>query len=203
VTRNTDRGHTWFALGELHGRVTPRLEKLQEILGAAGCTTLTTNIWGAKWTKLTINGMFMAVCGILGIYDWEISQNPKLMKLCIRLGREALQVGAALGYRIEPIFGLQEEDLLGSSDEVLEKSLMTLLSHVGRGALNTIVQDHLKGRRTEVDLLNGLIARKGKEANVPTPLNEAINTITRQIEQETLKPDLSNLPLLEALVEKV
>lgn len=200
VKRNTDHSHTWFALGELHGRVTPRVQEVAEILRAVGKTEVTTNIWGAKWTKLVLNCMFMAVCGILGILDWEVTQNPQLLELCIKLGKESMHVGTTLGYRLEPIFGLSVEDFLGSTDEVLKKTLMALISTIGKKSLNCILQDHLKGRRSEVEFLNGLVVRKGREAKVPTPLNEAITSLDKQIEQGMLKPDRSNLPLLEKLI---
>ncbi len=200
VKRNTDHSHTWFALGELHGRVTPRVQEVAEILKAVGKTEVTTNIWGAKWTKLVVNCMFMAICGILGILDWEVTQNPQLLELCIRLGKESMQVGTTLGYRLEPIFGMSPDDFLGSTDEVLKKNLMALISHIGKKSLNCILQDHMKGRRSEVEFLNGLVVRKGREAKVPTPLNEAITSLDKQIEQRMLKPDRSNLPLLEKLI---
>lgn len=200
VKRNTDYAHTWFALGELHGRVTPRLQEIAHILSVVGVTEMTTNIWGAKWTKLTLNCMFMGVCGILGILDWQVTQYPQLFRICIKLGRESLEVGTTLGYRLEPLFGSSAEDFLGITDEVLEKSLMTLLSHVGKEALNCILQDHIKGRRSEVEYLNGLVVKKGQEANVPTPLNEAVSALTKQIEQGIIKPSLSNLKILEDLI---
>ena len=144
--------------------------------------------------------MFMGVCGILGILDWEVTQYPQLFRICIKLGRESLEVGTTLGYRLEPLFGSSAEDFLGITDEVLEKSLMTLLSHVGKEALNCILQDHIKGRRSEVEYLNGLVVKKGQEANVPTPLNEAVSALTKQIEQGIMKPSLSNLRILEDLI---
>jgi 2-dehydropantoate 2-reductase len=200
VKRNTSHAKTWFALGELHGRVTPRVQALAEILRASGTVEVSTNIWGAKWTKLVINSMFMSLCGILGILDWEITQNPKLLSLGIELGKEAMQVGTTMGYRLEPIFGMSAEDFLGSNDEVLKNSLTTLLSHIGKEALNCIYQDHLKGRRTETEFLNGLVVKKGQEVNIQTPLNEVIASMTKQIEQGVLKPNLSNLEILESLV---
>jgi 2-dehydropantoate 2-reductase len=203
VKRNTDNDHTWFALGELHGRVTPRLQEVAKILSVAGKTEISTNIWGAKWTKLAVNCMAMAVSSILGISDHQVVRYPKVFDLCIKLGKECLQVGTTLGYRIEPIFGLNATDFLGSNDEVLKKHLEALFSAFDREKLkviNSIRQDHLRGRPSEIDFLNGLVVEKGKKAKVPTPLNEAITSLTKQIEQGTLKPGLSNLPLLERLV---
>lgn len=57
VKRNTDRVTTKFVLGELDGRTTPRLQEVAQILSAVGRTQVSTNIWGAKWTKLVFNSM--------------------------------------------------------------------------------------------------------------------------------------------------
>ena len=172
VKRNTTRSGTWFAVGELHGRITPRAEKLAAILSCVGKTDITTNIWGAKWTKLIANCMLQA----------------------------PMEVGATLGYTIEAIYGLSADEFRGSADEVLKKNLRTLVSHMGREARNSVLQDHIKGRYSEVDQLNGLVVKKGKEAGVPTPLNEAIVALTRQIQFGELKPERSNLELLKSLM---
>ncbi len=200
VRRHTPPTRTWFALGELHGRVTPRVREIAALLSAAGRTEVSTNIWGAKWTKLTVNSMYQGISGILGIPDWELAENPKILELCIRLGRECFEVGVNLGYRMEPIFGMTAEEVKGSTDEVLKKNLLTLLSHIGKNSRNSVLQDHLKGRRTEVSLMNGLVAQKGREAGIPTPLNEAITSLTDQIERGMLKSGLENLPIIEKLI---
>ncbi len=201
VRRNTDHSHTWFAVGELHGRVTPRLQEVAQILSAVGVTDITTNIWGTKWSKLVVNTMSQGLCGILGVYNWELIQKPEFLRCSIGIGRESLQVGTTLGYSVEPLFGMTKEDFLGSTDEVLEKNLFTLFSNIGKKSRCSVFQDHLKGRRSEVDYMNGLVVKKGKEAHVPTPLNEAVTSITKQIEQKILKPDLANFKMLEKLIK--
>jgi 2-dehydropantoate 2-reductase len=200
VKRNTTHSGTWFAVGELHGRITPRAEKLAEILSCVGKTDITTNIWGAKWTKLIANSMLQAPIGILGLYEQEATDIPEVFDFCIRLGREAMAVGTTLGYTIEAIYGLSAEEFRGSTDEVLKKNLRTLVSHIGKEARNSVLQDHLKGRYSEVDQLNGLVVKKGQAAGVPTPLNAAVVAVTRQIQKGDLKPDRSNLEILKKLM---
>ena len=65
-----------------------------------------------------------------------------------------------------------------------------------------MLQDHLKGRYSEVDQLNGLVVKKGQAAGVPTPLNAAVVEVTRQIQKGDLKPDRSNLEILKKLMDK-
>lgn len=200
IKRHTTHEGTWFGIGELHGRLTPRVTMLADILGNVGKVDIITNVWGAKWTKLIVNTMMQGAIALLGLPDKESVDIPQVFDLCIHLGREAAEVGTALGYRIEAIFGLKAEDFMESTDKVLKKHILTLISHVGSGAQNSVLQDHLKGRYSEVDYLNGLVVKKGKEAGIPTPLNEAIVELTKRIQKGVLKPGKENLKLLEKLM---
>lgn len=203
VQRNTTHQRTWFGIGELHGRITPRLLELEKIMSCAGRISVTTNIHGAKWAKLVNSSMILAPFGMLGLQSWEATGIPSVFRLCIKLGRETMAVGAALGYTIEPIFGLSADEFTGSTDEIVEKLLRTIVEHHGKTARKVrgvVLQDYLKGRYTETDHLSGLVVRKGKEANVPTPANEAVTEINRRIRLGALKPDRSNLELVERMI---
>jgi len=168
------------------------LKEVAEILSHAGRVDMTTNIWGAKMSKLVVNTMISGACGIFGLRDWELINRPELVEISIRLGRESLRVGTTLGYNMEPIFGMNAQDLLGSTDDVLKKSLITLVSHIGKEARSMIYQDLLKKRRTEIDYINGLVVKKGKEGGVETPFNAKVAELINQIESGALEPDVSN-----------
>ncbi|MFC2007420.1 ketopantoate reductase family protein [Chloroflexota bacterium] len=208
VRRNTDHTTTKFVVGELHGRITPRLEEVAQILSAAGKTETSSNIWGAKWTKLVLNSMMPGA--ITGSSYSKLIARPEAMEYSIRLARETAQVGMTLGYSLEPILGLIEEDLIGLNDEAFKKLLLNLISDVEKKSRDEksrptrvgghTTQDILKGRHTEIDYINGLVVKKGEEAGVPTPFNKAITSIAQEIEQGTLKPDISNLKILEQCV---
>jgi len=58
---------------------------------------------------------------------------------------------------------------------------------------STMLQDLERGRRTEIDYLNGYIAAKGREAGVPTPINEAIISGVKEIEAGTRRITPANL----------
>jgi 2-dehydropantoate 2-reductase len=203
VQRNTTHNSTWFGFGELHGRVTPRLRELEEIMSCVAKVSITTNIWGAKWAKLVNSSMILSVFGMLGLQSWEATDIPGVFKLCIQVGRETMAVGAALGYTMEPIFGFSAEELMGSTDEIVEKLLRAVLGHLGpsaRKARGVVLQDYLKGRYSEADFLSGAVVKKGKEANIPTPANEAVTEINNQIRLGVLKPDRFNLALVKEML---
>ena len=154
---------------------------------------MTTNIWGAKMSKLVVNSMISGMCGAFGMGDWEIIQRPELVEISIRLGRESLRVGTTLGYNMEPIFGMSAQDLMGSADDVLKRSLIVLVSHVGKEARSMIYQDLLKKRRTEVDYINGLVVKKASVTGIETPFNETLASVINRIERGELEPDISNI----------
>ncbi|MBX9812539.1 MAG: hypothetical protein K2Y16_13140 [Burkholderiales bacterium] len=51
-----------------------------------------------------------------------------------------------------------------------------------------MAQDMLKGRRTETDYINGLVAAKGREIGVPAPIHECMNELVKEVERGELKP---------------
>jgi 2-dehydropantoate 2-reductase len=56
-----------------------------------------------------------------------------------------------------------------------------------------MAQDILKGRRTEIDAMNGFIARKGAEMGVPAPSHVKLTELVLKIERGELKPAPSHL----------
>jgi 2-dehydropantoate 2-reductase len=51
----------------------------------------------------------------------------------------------------------------------------------------------VKGRRTEIDFLNGFIVRKGEEIGLPTAANAALTDIVKRVERGELQPDPRHL----------
>ena len=199
VQRNTTRKGTWFAVGELDGSYTSRVKEIAAIMGNVGRCDVTSNIYGAKWTKLIANTMTMGPFGLLGLRNYEAAALPGMFDISVGLGRESLAVGAALGYRIEPIFGLRADEFAGSSDENLVTAMKTLMSHVG-GGRTAPIHDHIKGRKSEMEFIPGVVAKKGRELGIPTPFNDAVTEIDCQINSGALKMDPSNFELLKARV---
>jgi 2-dehydropantoate 2-reductase len=70
----------------------------------------------------------------------------------------------------------------------------------GRGA-NTTLQDHMKGRLSEIDLINGFVVEEGRKRGIPTPANETLVEVTRRIYAGELKPDPSNLAIAIELLK--
>jgi 2-dehydropantoate 2-reductase len=198
VQRDTTRQGTWFGLGELDGSHTERLEQVAALLGNSAKVTITTNVLGAKWTKLVANSMTMGPFGLFGIKNWDAASLPGMTEISVAIGRESAAVGAALGYRLEPVFGLSPEEFAGSGDEVLITAMRSLLAHVGKDSTTATVQDQLKGRKTEAEHITGLVVRKGEETGIPTPHNRAVLEIGREIAAGRRKMSPDNLDVLKS-----
>ena len=196
IKRNTTRQGTWFSVGELDGAYTPRVREIETIMRNVGKVEVTNNIYGAKWTKLIANSMTMGPFGLLGLRNFEAAALPGMLDISLRLGKESLAVGAALGYRMEPLFGLRADEFAGSSDENLVTTMKTLMSHVG-GGRTAPIHDHIKGRASEIEFISGVVSRKGRELGIATPLNDAVVEIDRQINRGEIRMDRANFELLK------
>ena len=117
-------------------------------------------------------------------------------------GSEALTAGQDLGYTIEPIFGLNKEELQ-NSNQLVELLLYKLTSTFIRPeSITTVLQDHMKNRKSEVDNINGWVVDERRKRGKAAPVNEAIVKISDQIKRGELDPGPANLELLQGLLAK-
>jgi 2-dehydropantoate 2-reductase len=141
--------------------------------------------------------MTMGPFGLLGLGNADAAALPGMFDISVKAGKESLAVGTALGYRIEPVFGLRADEFAGTSDENLVTAMKTLLGHISRGRTAPI-HDHIKGRKSEMEFISGVVARKGKELGIATPVNDAVVEIDRRINRGEIQMDASNFELLKA-----
>ena len=197
-TSKTERGdYTIFRAGEVHGRKTFRLEYLVELLDKVNTSEATNNLWGERWSKLSSNTMINSVSAITGLDEKDLAKIPDAQQIMIQLGYEAVAVGEALGYSLGLLLGIEAHNWLeagrGEGLEDLKVALRYVADKAQAGTLPSTAQDVLKGRRTEIDYLNGLIVAKGREAGIPTLTQEAVVQVVKAVERGVLAPDVSNL----------
>ena len=203
IQRNTTRFGTWVGLGEADGSITPRVKLIKSIIENVATVSLCENLESAKWTKLITNSMTMGPISLTGLKNHAAKDLPGMFEIAIQLGREARAVGKALGYEMQPIFGLSAEDLAGDSDEPLIKVMQTLSKHVGPDSVTAAIHDHIKGRKTETENINGLVAQKGKELGITTTYNDAVTKLDHRITQGDIAMDESNIGLLKSMVNSI
>lgn len=199
VQRNNTPEHTWFGIGSVDPSTADRVAEIEEILSNVGKVTISSNIMSAKWMKLVVNTMCLGPHAMLGLTLFEARDLPGMREFISRVGTEALTAGQELGYTIEPIFGLTPDDVK-DTNSLLEKLMDKLAKDVGPSARDCVLQDHLKGRYSEVDMINGLVVEEFEGRGKSAPANAVVAEITRQIQAGELKPDPANLQLAEKMM---
>jgi 2-dehydropantoate 2-reductase len=196
VERHSAHERSWFALGSIHPATADRVEEVAELLRYVGSVETVEDIRAAKWMKLVSNATTLVTTGILGLPMIEAAAIPRMRSLMLRSGQEALDATIGLGNPVLPIFGLSPADV-DDPATVVETLLGTLLSgFVMPNSKTTVLQDWMKGRHSEVDDLNGLVARTHRELGGRAPVNEAVVELAHRIERGELEPGIGNLPLL-------
>ena len=192
--------HTVFRTGEVHGRITDRVQEIRRLVAYADSALATTNLWGERWSKLVTNAMANGMSASTGLISKAILTNDTLRRFGSRLGSEAIRVGQALGYELEEIHHIDPEIIAraGEGDPAAVREYddhrLAEVSKAGGGEHRpSMGQDMMKGRRTEIEFLNGLIVRKGEEIGIPTPANAALTDIVKRVEKGELKPDPKHL----------
>ena len=59
--------YTIFRVGEVHGRITPRVQDIVRMLSVIDSAKATTNLWGERWGKLTQNSMGNGISACTGM----------------------------------------------------------------------------------------------------------------------------------------
>jgi 2-dehydropantoate 2-reductase len=199
----TDSGSVGFKIGEHDGKDTPRAQALAKVMNDVAGTKVTTNLWGERWSKLAVNCMANPLAGLSGLGSAEVRTAPVPRRIAIHVAAEVIQVGRAAGYEVEPIYGIDARRFVdaaqGKGWDAVEADMAASVKFL-TGGRPSMLQDVMKGRRTEIDYLNGYVSQQGKRLGVPTPVNDAVVAAVRQHGVGTLKPDPKNLdPLLAAL----
>lgn len=195
-------GRGAVVVGELDGRVTPRVQDLHRTLqDFEPNAALTDNIAGYLWGKLAYGAMLFATAlGNESIAD--SLAHPAHRDLYIGLGREVLGVAGASGIRPESFDGFDPHAFLPSAPVALsEQSVEDMVAFNRRSAKthSGIWRDlAVRKRKTEADAFLGPIVEIGKQVNVPTPLTAVLIELIRDIEDGRRDQTSENLSVLAA-----
>lgn len=197
IRRNVKLGgeqHTIFRVGEPHGRITERAEMIAGLLKCVDSAKATTNLWGERWSKLAVNCMRNPISAATGRGGNDNDSDPVTRWLAIRVAAEAVEVGRTLGYTIEPVYGIAPDDLVGAArgdKAALERVEQRLFENMKRRSMKqkpSMGQDIDKGRRTEIDFINGLVVEKAATLNISVTANRGIIEAVKKVERGEAKP---------------
>ena len=187
--------HIVFRAGEVHGRITPRAEEICRLVAYTDSAKVTSNLWGERWSKLVANAMGNGLSACTGLTGGEMLASEPIRRFSTRLGSEAIRVGQAHGYQLEEILHLAPETiaLAGEGDEAAMRACDEQRFADGKRTSSaqrpSMGQDMQKGRRTEIEFLNGFVVDEGEKAGISCRANAALTDIVMRVERGELKPD--------------
>lgn len=188
-------------LGELHGRITPRLVALHALLSEfEPGAVITDNIWGYLWGKLGYGAMLFAqALGAKGIAD--CLARPEMMPVWRAIGREVNEVTLAEGITPMGFNGYDPNAFMPNAPRDLAERAIADLVTFNRPSAKThsgIWRDlFVRKRRTEVDVQIKPIADIGLKHGIATPTISRLVSMIHEIEDGT-RP-MSDDNLLELL----
>lgn len=191
-----------FEIGEIDGIVRPRLEKVKQVLSTAGGTTILTNLMGIRYTKLLMNSTFSGMSAALNGLFSDVLANPKAMICVAHIANEVIKVCHGLGYRMVEMQGSNFEFLeLNSKTEIPSK--MDFYKKVWGRHNNkaSMLQDLEKGKKTEIDYINGVVCRGGRKCGIPTPFNDMVVELVKEAEARGGVNDFSYLERFNDSIE--
>ncbi len=203
IRRTMPKGGAYACLqvGEVHGSITPRVQELAQILSSVDKSEPTRNLWGVRWSKLVVNGMRNGVSAATGLGGNERDSHERIRRVVIKLAGEAVRVGQGMGLVLEKIAGLEPHHYAGAAEgdqaalATVEKAMLdgtkgTARSHLQRPSM---AQDMAKGRRTEIDFMNGMIAAKGRSVGRHAPTHEGLTEAVKKVERGEMAAKPENL----------
>jgi 2-dehydropantoate 2-reductase len=150
----------------------PRTERVAALFERAGVPCrISENIEGELWTKLIWNCALNAVSALGRAKYGQIAASDDARKVVETLVYEVLDVARAA--HVQPP-GLEDPKAALAGAFKIATQMAEALSSTG--------QDMLRGKRTEIDSLNGYISRRGAQLGVPTPVNHALYALVKLAE---------------------
>ncbi|MBI5250268.1 MAG: 2-dehydropantoate 2-reductase [Desulfomonile tiedjei] len=165
--RHTGFGQTHF--GESDGRILDRTLIVAEMLEKmnAGPVHIVDNAVGCVWSKLIINAAINAPATLLRVRNGDLPTGESGKRLIHEIVEECVSIVRAKG--IELIFDDPEERVLAVCEGTAPN-------------LNSMFQDVLAGRKTEIDYINNALAAEAERLGIDAPVNRTLGLLIKSLE---------------------
>jgi 2-dehydropantoate 2-reductase len=165
--RHTGRGD--LVIGHPRGGAQVDLNALVGLFAHAGVPcVISANIEAELWTKMSLNCAYNAISALGRAKYGRVAQSPWVREILRLAVEETVAVAGAAGVRL-------------SADALIAGAFK--LSQAMPEATSSTAQDIERGKRTEIDSLNGYIARRGAELGIPTPVNQTLHALVKLLEE--------------------
>jgi 2-dehydropantoate 2-reductase len=155
--------------GELVIEPSGRSEAAAQALIAAGVPTeISANVRGELWAKLILNCAYNAVSAITQLPYGKTVAGEGMQDMMRDVVAECLAVAKADGVQVA-----------GDVDAAIRRIFETMPTQ-----FSSTAQDLARGKRSEIDYLNGLIVRRGEALGIATPVNRVLWALVKLLESK-------------------
>lgn len=154
------------------GKPDKRTEIIAEMLNKAKLNaSISDDVFFSIWSKATVNSVLNPLCTILDKRIGEVGSYPFVQEMLTPLIKEIVAVANARGTNIE-------------FESLLKKIESSFPAETQGLHYPSMHQDYKNKRLTEIDYLNGQIAKYGDELGIDTPANDLITHMIHQLEMK-------------------
>jgi len=175
-----------FIVGNIDNREDPRLDRVRVILNQVIEARISQNIIGSLYSKLIINSCITSVGAVCGLYLGQMLAQKKVRLIFLKIMEEAMAVAGAMEIQVEVFAGklnyynfLEEKGMISALKRHL---FLRVLGFKYRKLKSSSLQSLERGQMTEIEYLTGFITGNGKKYGIPTPVNDQVFDMVRQIE---------------------
>ena len=195
-----------FHMGKMEGVSDEQFELVKSLLEKMCPVEFEENLIGARWSKLLINATFSGLGTVMGGLFGDVSETPEGKQVAIRCMKECIDVGHAAGAEFAPVQGKDITRLFyykNGLKRAFGLALLPIAMKKHRLIEPSMLQDLKKGKKCEIDAINGVVCEWGRKCGVPTPINDRIVEVIRKEQAGELKLEKGNIRLFDDLVKTV
>jgi 2-dehydropantoate 2-reductase len=144
------------------------LQDLVALFGAAAVkVTISGDVMTELWSKLLVNCAYNAISALAQAPYAKLAAQPEIRDVQIAIVREVVALAGAEG------IGLQFEPSLQAMDRIATAM---------PAQFSSTAQDMARRKPSEIDHLNGFVARRGRELGVDVPINQTLYALVKLVE---------------------
>ena len=157
--------------GELVIGPSPASDELAKLFAEAGVPAqVSDNVRGELWAKLILNCAYNALSAITQLPYGRLVQGEGVEALMRDVMNECLAVAQGVGVSVP-----------GDTWEAVQRIARTMPAQ-----LSSTAQDLARGKRSEIDHINGHVLHQGEALGIPTPANRVLHTVVKLLESRSV-----------------
>ena len=145
-----------------------RLQAVVDLFATADVPVrISPDVMGELWSKLMVNCAYNAISGLAQLPYGRMAALPAIREVQRAVVREVVAVAQADGQNLP----------IEAALEAMERIAAAMPAQ-----LSSTAQDMARGKPTEIDHLNGYVARRGAELGIATPVNQTLHALVKLVE---------------------